>query len=322
MFSQRSILVAVALMTCVLPTLTDAATFPEKPISFVVPFGAGSATDQLARALAASVTEQTGKPVVVENRPGASGMIAAQYVARAPGDGYTVLVTTNTTQAANPHLFKRLPYDPLKDFKPLTALGKGGQVLVVRSDSPYMTVGDLLAKARRNPGKLTFGSGNSSSRIAGELLKQLSNIDIVWVGYNSNPNAMNDLLGGHIDMMVIDTVTGLPQIKAGKLRPLGVSTSTRLSQLPNVPTLSEAGVKGYDIGYWFAAYAPASTQLNVRDRLRELLVVAVGSQQASQFFRTSGTQAWTTTADELGRFQAEESSKWERVIKAAGIQPE
>ncbi|WP_244222938.1 Bug family tripartite tricarboxylate transporter substrate binding protein [Cupriavidus lacunae] len=309
-------------MTCVLPTLTDAATFPEKPISFVVPFGAGSATDQLARALAASVTEQTGKPVVVENRPGASGMIAAQYVARAPGDGYTVLVTTNTTQAANPHLFKRLPYDPLKDFKPLTALGKGGQVLVVRSDSPYMTVGDLLAKARRNPGKLTFGSGNSSSRIAGELLKQLSNIDIVWVGYNSNPNAMNDLLGGHIDMMVIDTVTGLPQIKAGKLRPLGVSTSTRLSQLPNVPTLSEAGVKGYDIGYWFAAYAPASTQLNVRDRLRELLVVAVGSQQASQFFRTSGTQAWTTTADELGRFQAEESSKWERVIKAAGIQPE
>jgi len=299
-----------------------AADYPDKPITFVVPFGAGSATDLLARALSASVTEQAGQAVVVENRPGASGMIAAQHVARARGDGYTVLITTNTTQAANPHLFKKLPYDPMTDFMPLTGLGRGGQVLVVRADAPFKTVHDVVRAARQDPGKLSFGSGNSSSRMAGEMLKQLTGTDIVWVGYNSNPNALNDLLGGHIDMMVIDTVTGLSQIEAGKLRPLGASTHERLPQLPQVPTLDEAGIKGYDMGYWFAAYVPRGTPTAVADALRQWLVAAVGSQGAQDFFRHSATQAWTTTAAELDAFQKAELRKWGGVIKAAGIKPE
>jgi len=299
-----------------------AADYPDKPITFVVPFGAGSATDLLARALSASVTEQAGQAVVVEKRPGASGMIAAQHVARARGDGYTVLITTNTTQAANPHLFKKLPYDPMTDFMPLTGLGRGGQVLVVRADAPFKTVHDVVRAARQDPGKLSFGSGNSSSRMAGEMLKQLTGTDIVWVGYNSNPNALNDLLGGHIDMMVIDTVTGLLQIEAGRLRPLGASTRERLPQLPQVPTLDEAGIKGYDMGYWFAAYVPRGTPAAVADALRQWLVAAVGSQGAQDFFRHSATQAWTTTAAELDDFQKAELRKWGGVVKAAGIKPE
>ncbi|CAM4278667.1 Bug family tripartite tricarboxylate transporter substrate binding protein [Bordetella muralis] len=302
-----------------------AADYPNKPITFVVPFGAGSATDLLARALSASVTEQAGQAgqaVVVENRPGASGMIAAQHVARARGDGYTVLITTNTTQAANPHLFKKLPYDPVADFIPLTGLGRGGQVLVVRADAPFKTVHDVIRAARQDPGKLSFGSGNSSSRMAGEMLKQLTGADIVWVGYNSNPNALNDLLGGHIDMMVIDTVTGLSQIEAGKLRPLGASTHERLPQLPQVPTLDEAGIKGYDMGYWFAAYVPRGTPAAVADALRQWLVTAVDSKGVQDFFRHSATQAWTTTAAELDDFQKAELRKWGGVVKAAGIKPE
>src|SRR5207244_4648430 len=176
------------------------------------------------------------------------------------------------TQAANEHLYRKLPYDPVKDFAPLTALGQGGQVLVVHVNSPYKSVADLLAKARKEPGKLSFGSGSSSSRVAGELFKQMSHTDILHVPYKSNPNALTDLLGGQIDLMITDTATGVPQIKGGKLRALGVSTTKRIALLPDVPTLDEAGVKGYDMGYWFAAYVPAATPAPVQARLRELLV--------------------------------------------------
>jgi tripartite-type tricarboxylate transporter receptor subunit TctC len=305
-----------------LPTVQAQTKYPEKPLNFVVPFAAGSATDQLARALGQSVTEQSKQPVVVDNKAGASGMIAAQFVAKAPADGYTVLITTNTTHAANEHLYKKLSYDPVKDFAPVTGLGKGGQVLVVRADAPYKTVADLLAKARKEPGKLSFGSGSSSSRVAGELFKQLSKTDILHVPYKSNPNAITDLLGGQIDFMITDTATGLPQVKAGKLHALGVSTTRRSPQLPDIPTIDEAGVKGYDIGYWFAAYVPAGTPAPVVARLHDLLVAATRSAAAKVFFDTSGAEAWTTSADELARFQAAETVKWGNVIKGAGITPE
>ncbi|MET0508156.1 MAG: tripartite tricarboxylate transporter substrate binding protein [Burkholderiaceae bacterium] len=296
--------------------------YPTKTITFLVPFAAGSATDQLARGLGHSVTEQTKQPVVVDNRAGASGMIAAQAVARAPADGHTVLITTNTTQAANEHLYKKLPYDPVKDFAPVTGLGKGGQVMVVNVQSPYQSVGDLLAAARKTPGKLTFGSGSSSSRVAGEMLKQLSGTDILHVPYKSNPLGITDLLGGSIDFMITDVSTGIPQIKAGKLRPLGYSTQKRSSQLPEVPTIEEAGVKGYDMGYWFAAYVPHGTPAPVVARLNELLVTAVKGPTLKTFFESSGSEPWTTTPDELARFQAAETQKWGKVIKGAGIEPE
>jgi tripartite-type tricarboxylate transporter receptor subunit TctC len=320
--ARRRFCVVAALAAVVAMPAAAQGKYPEKPITFVVPFAAGSATDQLARALGASITADTKQAVVVDNKAGASGMLAAQAAARAPADGYTVLITTNTTHAANEHLYKKLPYDPVKDFIPVTGLGKGGQVLVVRSDAPYKSVADLLAKAKKEPGKLSFGSGSSSSRVAGEMFKQLSGTDILHVPYKSNPLAITDLLGGQIDMMITDTATGLPQVKSGKLRALGYSTQKRSPQLPDVPTLDEAGVKGYDMGYWFAAYVPAGTPQPVVARLNELLVAAVKSAPARSFFETSGAEAWTTTPEELARFQTVETQKWGRVIKAAGIEPE
>jgi tripartite-type tricarboxylate transporter receptor subunit TctC len=309
---------------CTLLTLPALAQtkYPEKPVTFVVPFAAGSATDQLARALGNSITQDTKQAVIVDNKAGASGMLAAQAVARAPADGYTVLITTNTTHAANEHLYKKLAYDPVKDFVPVTGLGKGGQVLVVRADAPYKTVADLVAKAKHDTGKLSFGSGSSSSRVAGEMFKQLSGTNILHVPYKSNPQAITDLLGGQIDFMITDTATGVPQIKGGKLRALGVSTTKRNPLLPDVPTIDEAGVKGYDMGYWFAAYVPAGTPPPVVSRLRELLIAGTKGSAAKAFFDSTGSDAWTTTSEELGKFQINDAQKWGRVIKAAGIEPE
>ena len=321
-FSTRRHLLACATALAISPLAFAQASFPSKPITFVVPFAAGSATDQLARALGQAVTEQTHQPVIVENKAGASGMIAAQAVAKAPADGYTVLITTNTTHAANIHLYHKLSYDPVKDFTPITGLGKGGQVLVVPANAPYQSVGELLAYAKANPGKLSFGSGSSSSRVAGEMLKQLADGDILHVPYKSNPLAITDLLGGQINLMITDVSTGVPQIKAGKLRALGYSTQKRSAQLPDVPTIAEAGVKGYDMGYWFAAYAPANVPAAVSAKLNQLLGQAVGSAAAKSFFEMSGSDPWTTSQTELAQFQATETTKWGQVIKAAGITPE
>jgi tripartite-type tricarboxylate transporter receptor subunit TctC len=320
---RRLITLAAGAMTAaMLPATALAQAFPAKPVTFLVPFAAGSATDQLARALGQSITEQTKQAVVVDNKAGASGMIAAQAAARAAPDGYTVLITSNTTHAANGHLYKKLPYDAVKDFAPVTGLGKGGQVLVVNATSPYKTVVDLIAAAKKSPGKLSFGSGSSSSRVAGELFKQLSGTDILHVPYKSNPLAITDLLGGQIDLMITDTSTGVPQIRAGKLRALGYSTTKRSTQLPDVPTLDEAGVKGYDMGYWFAAYVPAGTPAPIVAKLNDLLQRGVKSAAAKVFFDNAGSEPWTTTPEELAKFQATETLKWGKVIKAAGIEAE
>jgi tripartite-type tricarboxylate transporter receptor subunit TctC len=299
-----------------------ADAYPARPINFVVPFAAGSATDSLARALGQAISTQTGQPVVVDNKAGASGMLAAQSVARAAPDGYTVLISTNTTHAANEHLYKKLGYDPIKDFAPVTALAKGYQVLVVNMSSPHKSVGELLAAARKAPGKLTFGSGSASSRVAAELFTQMAGIEMLHVPYKSNPLAITDLLGGQIDMMIPDTATGVPQVKAGKLRALGVTAPRPLALLPGVPPIAEAGVKGYEMSYWFAAYLPANTPAPVVKRLNELLVAASTSASAKAFYESGGSEPFTTTPEGLAKFQVEESQKWGRVIKAAGIQPE
>jgi tripartite-type tricarboxylate transporter receptor subunit TctC len=302
----------------------DAAAqdFPAKPITFVVPFAAGSATDQIARAVGQSVSADTKQAVVVDNKPGASGFLAAQQVAKANPDGYTVFITTNTTQSANEHLYKALPYDPVKDFAPVTLLGKGGQIMIVNPKVEAKSVAEFVALAKKNPGKLTFGSGSSSSRIAGELLQQMAGIQVLHVPYKSNPLAITDLLGGQIDMMITDTATGIPQVKAGKVRALGVTATKRTALAPDVPTIDEAGVKGYEMGYWFAAYVPAKTPAAVVKRLNELLVAATKSAAAKSFYESTGVDAASSTPEELAKFQAAESQKWGRIVKAAGIAPE
>ncbi len=305
------------------PLLGKAQSFPEKPITFVVPFAAGTATDQIARALGNQITAETRQAVIIDNRAGASGFIASQNVAKAAPDGYTVLITTNTTHAANEHLFKKLPYDPVKDFAPITGLGKGGQIMVVEPNFPAKNVAEFLALAKKEPGKYSFGSGSSSSRMAGELLQQMADIKLLHVPYKSNTLAVTDLLGGQISMMITDTATGLPQVKAGKLRALGMSSASRSPLAPDVPTIAESGVKGYEMGYWFAAYAPAKTPSSVVSRLNELLVKAAKSDAArAAFYEPTGTEVFTTSPEEMAKFQAGESQKWGRIVKSAGIQAE
>ncbi len=322
----KTLLPALAALTAftalALPSAPARAEFPDKPVRFVVPFAAGSATDQLARAIGQAMTTDAKVTVVVDNKPGANGFIAASDVAKAAPDGYTVLITTNTTHAANEHLFKKLPYDPIKDFTPITALGKGGQIMVVNPQLPVKTVGEFIALAKQQPGKLSFGSGSSSSRIAGELFQQMAQVQLLHVPYKSNPLAVTDLLGNQIQMMITDTATGLPQVKSGKLRALGVSGKTRSPLAPDVPTIDEAGVKGYEMSYWFAAYAPAGTPQPVVAKLNDLLVKAARSQTASNFYRSTGTEIFTSTPAELATFQQQESAKWGRIIRAANIQPE
>jgi tripartite-type tricarboxylate transporter receptor subunit TctC len=298
------------------------ADYPDKQFTFVVPFAAGSATDQLARSLGQEVTRITKQAVIVDNKPGASGFIGAEAVKKAAPDGYTVFITTNTTHAANEHLFKKIPYDPVKDYLPVTGLGKGGQIMIVNLNVPAKSVAEFIAYAKSKPGKVSFGSGSSSSRVAGEMFQQLAGVELLHVPYKSNPLAINDLLGGQIDMMITDTATGLPQVKGGKVRALAVSTAKRSPLTPDLPTIDEAGVKGYDMGFWFAAYVPAHTPPAVVNKLHDVLVEATKGPAMQNFYATTGTDPFTTTPAELGKFQLAESDKWKSIIKKAGIEPE
>lgn len=318
----RSALFAIGTVLLAFPAMhASGQAYPAKPITFIVPFAAGSATDFLARALGQGISAETKQSVVIDNKPGAFGFIASQAAAKAAPDGYTVLITTNTTHAANEHLYKKLPYDPVKDFTPVTALGKGGQIMVVNPSLSATTVGEFIALAKKEPGKLSFGSGSSSSRIAGELLMQMADIKLLHVPYKSNPQAVTDLLGGQISMMITDNATGLPQVNAGKLRALGYSGAKRTPLAPDVPTIGET-VKGYEMGYWFAAYVPTGTPAPVVAELNRLLIHATTSAPAVSFYQSTGTEVYTTTPADMVKFQQVESQKWGRIIKAAGIEPE
>jgi tripartite-type tricarboxylate transporter receptor subunit TctC len=299
-----------------------AQDYPSKPITIVVPFAAGSGTDQSARIYGQAVSEHLKLPVVVDNKGGASGFIAAQHVAKAPPDGYTVFMTTNTTQVANPFLFKTVPYDPVKDFTPIALLAKGQMLLLVRPDAPYKSLADLLAAAKKTPGKLNFGSGSSSSQVAGELLKQLAGVNVTNVPYKSNPQAITDLIGGQFDFMFADAPTAVPQVQGGKLRALAASGARRLAAAPDVPTVAEAGVKGYDMSYWFAVYGPAGLPAAVVQRLSEAFAKASESPEVKAFqAKTSGEVAFSTP-EGLAQFQAADMKKWAQVIRAAGIEPQ
>ncbi|MFT4099794.1 MAG: tripartite tricarboxylate transporter substrate binding protein [Burkholderiaceae bacterium] len=295
---------------------------PDKPITFVVPFTAGSATDQLARALGQAIAQAAPYQVVVENRPGANAFIGAQAVANAPKDGHTLLIGTNTTHAANQHLFKKLPYDPVRDFEPIALLARGAQILIVGNQSPVKNVQELVELARAQPGKLTFGSGSSSSRIAGELFKQMTGTFIVNIPYRSNPPAVTDLIGGQIDMMITDMATGLPQVRSGKVRALGVSSLKRVALAPEIPTISEAGVTGYEMIFWFAAYAPGGTPAPVVARLNEIVTAANRSATMARFYADVGFEALSGSSQTLSRFQADEAEKWGRIIRKSGIEKE
>ena len=314
------VLAAAAAALLALPAA--AQDYPGKPITLVVPFGPGSGTDQMARLYAKALGDELKVPIVVDNKGGASGFIAAQFVAKAAPDGYTLLMTTNTTHAANEHLFKKLPYDPVKDFAPIELLATGQMLLLVQPNSPYKSVADLLAAARKEPGKLDFGSGSSSSQVAGYALQQMAHVDMVNVPYKSNPQAITDLIGGRFTFMFADTSTALPQVQGGKLRALATSGAKRVAALPDVPTVAEAGVKGYDVSYWFAAYAPAGTPPAIVTKLNQVFAKASATAEVKAYMSQTSSALTSSTPDGLARFQAAESKKWGDVIRAAGIKPE
>ncbi len=313
-------LAAITAAASLLAAPAVAQDYPNKPITIVVPFGPGSGSDQAARLYAKALGEEVKVPIVVENKGGANGFIAAQYVAKAAPDGYTVLLTSNTTHAANEHLFKKLPYDPVKDFAPISLLSTGQMLLLVPSDSPYKTVTELLTAAKNAPGKLDFGSGSSSSQVAGFLLQQMAHVDMVNVPYKSNPQAVTDLIGGRFSFMFADAPTALPQVQGGKLRALAASSGKRVAALPDVPTVAESGVKGYDMSYWLAMYAPGGTPAAVVSRLNQMFAKASDTEEIkANLARTSGVKA-LSTPEGLAQFQAAESKKWGAVIRAAGIE--
>lgn len=301
---------------------TAAQSYPTQPIKMVVPFSAGSGTDLVARALGQAMAEANKVTVVVDNRPGGNGFIAAQAVANAEPDGYTMLLTTNSTHAAAEHLYKNLPYDPVKDFTPVALLRKGYLVMVTKPDFPATTVAEFTARAKSEAGKLNFGSGSSSSRVSAELYKQITGADLTHVPYKSNPNALTDLMGGQVQVMFVDTSSAINLIKNGKLRGLAVTSARRLDILPTLPTMEEAGIKGYEMSYWTAAYLPRNTSPQITARLGELLRQAMNSPELKQLVEKTGTEISFGDADMLKRFQASETEKWAKIIRAAGIQPE
>lgn len=299
-----------------------AQDFPAKNIKFVVPFAAGSATDALARILGEHLSRSLGKPVVIENLPGASGILAAQNVVRADADGHTLLITTNTTHGANQSLLKSVPYDAVRDFEAVGKLGTITLALTTHPSVPAKTVADLVAHAKANPGKLTFGAGSSSSRIAGEMLKSLAGLDLTYVPYRSNPQAITDLLGGQISIVFADISTTLPQVKAGKINGLAVSTAKRSPLAPDLPTMAEAGVAGYDLAAWFAAFAPAKTPRPVIEKLNQAFTAALNDKATQERLLAAGIEPESSTPDELKAFVPIEIKKWAEIVKAAGIQPE
>ena len=300
----------------------SAGSYPTQTVRIVVPVAPGGVTDVAARAIAAQLQQAWSQSVVVENRPGGAGVPGTDFVARARPDGYTLLMGTVGTLTVNGALIRKLPYDTLRDFVPVTMVTAAPNVLLLHPSVPAASVGELIDYARRNPGRLNFGSpGNGSSpHLGGELLKRLANIDMVHVPYSGAGPASVDLFGGQIQMMFDNPVTALPNIRAGRVKALAVTGSKRSPLLPDLPTMSEAGVPGYEIYSWTGMVAPARTppaELKaISDGVRRVLRLPEVRE------RLAGTDLVGNSPEEFGEFLRMEIEKWSTVLKAAGIQPE
>jgi len=296
--------------------------YPAKPIKVIVPFSAGSATDVVARMVGNKLAEAWGQQVVIDNKPGASGIIAATAAAKSPADGYTLFFTSNTTQAANPSLFPNLPYDPVTDFVPVAPMAIAANLLVVSTSLGVSSVKELIQLAKAQPGKLSFASGSSLSRVNGEMFKSMTGIDIVHIAYKSNPQGVTDLLAGHVQLMFTDTVTALPHVKAGKLKALGIGSGKRSAVLADVPTVAEAGVPGYDLTGWLAVFAPAGTPQAVVNKLNEEINRILVLPEVRERLLQTGLDPLAGSPAELGALVRNEIPKWARIIKEAGIKPD
>jgi len=312
----------VAIGLTLAATGAGAQPYPSKPITIVVPFGAGSGTDSIARIIGQYLQNALNQSVVIENKVGASGVLAATYVARAAPDGYTLLMATNSTHSANPHLFKSLSYDPVKDFAPVARAGSYVFMLVVNPAVPARTLPELVAYAKANPGKLTYASGNTTGIVAGETLKSKAGIDVLHIPYKSTPPAINDLLGGRVSMMFIDLAPGLEHVRAGNFRALAVTTKERSALLPDLPSLSEAGIPGYDVTSYAALFAPAGTPKEIVDKLNAEIQKIIANPDAKARIAITGFDAFSGPPETLATFVQSELVNWGKLIKDAGIEPQ
>jgi tripartite-type tricarboxylate transporter receptor subunit TctC len=304
---------------------TQASTdgYPRQPIRLVVPFAAGSGTDAVARLIAQALGDALKTPTVVDNKAGANGIIAAEAVAKAPPDGYTLFVTTNTTHSANPSLMKSLPYDPVKDFTPVSRMGNLPFMLVVNPALPVRNVAELIAYGKANPGKLTYASGNSTGIVSGATFARLAGIDALHVPYKSTPPAIADVIGGQVSMMFVDTAAGLATVEAGKMRALAVTTKERTKLFPQLPPLADTPeLRTFDITSWNGIYAPAGTPRPVVEKLNQALAGIANSPAFRERTAKLGFDAFGSTPEEFAAFTGSELAKWRQLIQAAGIRPE
>ena len=297
-----------------------ADTFPTRPISLVSVFGAGSASDTLCRVLAEPLGAALKQPVIVENRPGADGALAATYVSRANPDGYTLMMGTNSPLSADPFLLKDLSYDAVKDFAPVTRVGSFTLMLVINPSIPVRSLKELVAYAKANPGKLSFASGNTAGIVAGESIKHWAGIDMLHVPYKSTPPALEDILGGRVSMMFADLTTAMPHVQAGTLRAITMTRIKRSSLFPELPTMDEEGMTGFDLDAWAGIVAPARVPPEIIARLNGELRKIIDDPAIRKRLTNVGFEAFSSSPEELGATIKVQLEKWGKMIADAGIQ--
>ena len=309
----------VAFAACV--GLAHAADrWPDRPIHFVVPYPPGGPLDAVARLTAQKVSADLGQPIVVENRPGAGGNIGAEYVARAAPDGYTLLLGAVATHAINPTLYTHIPYDAQKDFEPVTQLASTPNVLIVNPSLPVHSVREFIDYAKAHPNTLNFGSGSTGSagHLAGELFKRMAGVDMTHVPYKGAAPAMTDLIAGQVQLMFDNLASALTQIKAGKVRGLAVTTAKRTPLAPDLPTIAESGLPGFDINTWFGLFVPAKTPRPTVDRLHDEFVKALNAPEVREKMLALGAEPVGNTPAQFAAYIKSESQKYAKVIKASG----
>ena len=320
---KRVIQYCAAFLIMLVSPLALADSYPNKPIKAIVPFAPGSATDQIGRAFAAKIAETLGQPVVVENRPGANGMIGADVVAKAPADGYTLLFGTNSTNAALKSLVKNLPYNQDTAFTPIGYFGSVPLIVAINNDVPAKTLGGFIALAKADPGKMTFAYASTSQRVSSEILASVAGIKMTGISYKSGPNAMTDLIGGQVNMFTADFAVMLPQVQAGKVRGLAVTSLQRSSAIPELPTVNESlGIKNYELIAFFAAFGPAGMPKDAVIKLNKAINEAAKSKDLVDRFASMGFESQPGTPEMLDKKIKLETIKWAKAIKDAGMEAE
>ncbi|RZL43138.1 MAG: tripartite tricarboxylate transporter substrate binding protein [Variovorax sp.] len=319
-FGLGAIAIAAAALGIAPTEVRAQAAYPAKPITIIVPFSAGGTTDILARVVGLHVGQTLGQPVIVDNRAGAGGNIGTQAVARAPADGYTLLMGTVGTHAINQSLYKKLPFDPIKDFAPLSRVAMVPNLLVANPSQPYKTVKELIAYAKANPGKVNFASSGSGTSIhlSGELFKQMTQIDMQHVPYKGSAPAVADLIGGQTAIMFDNMPSVMPHVKAGKLRAMAVTTARRSPALPDVPTIAESGVPGYDTSSWFGLLAPTGTPPEVVAKLNAAILKALADPDVKTKLAEQGAEPHPEKPEQFAAFIGSETAKWGKVVKESG----